>query len=765
MESWLRRIHMSEKAKSAIERITVNEGTFENEVLSPSYINFFYGKNGSGKTSISRQIESGTGIVWADGESPSNYQILVYNQDYIDLRFKTLDKVNGIFTLNEGDGEDDTAKQIETLEEERKRINKRQEEINRDGGEREKVSKARKAAEDIFQGACLRSTKMMREKYKPAFNKASRNPQLSQKIDASAPKDCDEEELDRIFAAAFAEGARPYKFFMMIDGDEHIAKVPTCDLLGEPITSSGNTVFANFVKELQSLAWIEHGHNHFHEKANGLCPYCRQPLPSDYEEQLASCYDEQYQRAIESIKAFRQNYRSHMGVIFTILKTATEQETLPALADSVKALQPQIDNFTRAVQGNLDRIDEKIADPSKVVSLEDLTPMLLDLAYALTKLNDEVQKNNDMVEKLGDTQEQCIKDVWGLIAYRMQGEVETYHLALEETAKATRDLNAEETENKKRLGEIEAQITLLGKSSTTIQAAIDGINTLLHDSGFEGFEIIKSDVAKDAYKVVRGDKKLAVRLSEGEKHFLSFLYFYNQVKGCDENGVMKEKIVVIDDPVSSLDGNALFIISSLVREMIEVCFNNAEYEGETEKGDYIRQLFILTHNAQFHRGITYKQVSRYRSVNFYKINKIHNHSSVKPCIRLNKNIAGQEEENFNPVKNAYAALWAEYQELENPIPLMNVIHRIMDFYFLDMCGEDGMDIRERILVKEKPKFEEDTFFLADSMLQYMGAGINGDMSYDSDEAEAAQIKETFEKIFRLLGQGQHYDMMMERARV
>ena len=756
---------MAEKAKSAIEQITVNEGTFENEVLSPSYINFFYGKNGSGKTSISRQIESGAGLKWAEGESPSNYLFHVYNQDYIDLHFKTLDKVNGIFTLNEGDGKDDTEEKIKALEDERKKINRRQEEINGNGGEREKATQARQAAESAFQGACLRSTKLMRDKYKQAFNRASRNPQLSQKIDATAPKDCNEEELDRIFTAAFAEGVRPYKFFMMIDGEEHIAKVPACDLLGEPITSSGNTVFASFVKELQSLAWIEHGYNHFHEKANGLCPYCRQPIPSDYEEQLASCYDEQYQRAIETIKAFRQNYRSHMGVIFTILKTAAEQETLPALADSVKALQPQINNFTRAVQGNLDRIDEKIADPSKVVSLEDLTPMLLDLAFALTKLNEEVQKNNDMVAKLGDTQEQCIKDVWGLIAYRMQGEVKTYHLALEEAAKTTRDLNAEETENKRRLGEIEAQITLLGKSSTTIQAAIDDINTLLHDSGFEGFEIIKSDVAKDAYKVVRGDKKLAVRLSEGEKHFLSFLYFYNQVKGCDENGVMKEKIVVIDDPVSSLDGNALFIISSLVREMIEVCFNNAEYEGETEKGNYIRQLFILTHNAQFHRGITYKQVSRYRSVNFYKINKIHNHSSVKPCVRLNKNKAGQEKENYNPVKNAYAALWAEYQELENPIPLMNVIHRIMDYYFLDMCGEDGMDIRERILVREKGKFEEDSFFLADSMLQYMGAGINGDMSYDSDEAEAAQIKETFEKIFRLLGQGQHFDMMMERARL
>ena len=751
---------MEGKATSAIEKIIVNEGTFTDEPISPNYINFFFGKNGSGKTSISRQIEGGTGIEWAEGEVPSNYQILVYNQDYIDLHFKTLDKVNGIFTLNEGDGEDDAAAQIEKLEDERKKITKRQNEIL---GERDKISKTRQAAETTFQGACLRNTKEMREKYKQAFNKASRNPQLSQKIDATVPKDCNEEDLSKLFSAAFAEGARSYPFFTMIDGEEHIAKVPTCALLGESINSSGNTVFANFVKEIQSLAWIEQGHALFHEKADGFCPYCHQPLPGDYEQQLASCYDEEYQKAIETIKIFRQNYRAHMGVIFNILKKDREQETLPSLAKQIQDLQPQIDNFTRAVQGNLDRVDEKIADPSKKVELEDLTPMLLDLAYALTKMNEEIQKNNDMVAKLGDTQQQCIRDVWGLIAYRMQGEVETYHIALEEAAKATKELNAEENEKKKRLEEIEKQIAILGKSSTTIQAAIDGINTLLRDSGFEGFEIIKSDMAKDAYKVVRGDKKLAVRLSEGERHFLSFLYFYNQVKGCDENGVLKEKIVVVDDPVSSLDGNALFIISSLVREMIEVCYNNAEYDGETEKGDYIRQLFILTHNAQFHRGITYKQVGRYRCVNFYKITKLHNHSTVKPCVRPSKKAAGTEE-NYNPVKNAYAALWSEYQELENAIPLMNVIHRILDFYFLDMCAEDGMDIREKILVAEKASFDGETYYLADSMLQYMGAGLTGDMSYDNDEAEAEQIKETFEKIFRLLGQGQHFDMMMERSR-
>ncbi len=84
------------KATSAIEKITVNEGTLDNEIIKPNYINVFYGKNGAGKTSISRESEAGRRLVWADGKVPSNYQILVYSQNYIDLHFKTLDKVHGI---------------------------------------------------------------------------------------------------------------------------------------------------------------------------------------------------------------------------------------------------------------------------------------------------------------------------------------------------------------------------------------------------------------------------------------------------------------------------------------------------------------------------------------------------------------------------------------------------------------------------------------------------------------------------------------------
>ena len=43
------------KYKSAIEKIIVSEATFQNSPereIEPSWINFFYGNNGSGKTTI-----------------------------------------------------------------------------------------------------------------------------------------------------------------------------------------------------------------------------------------------------------------------------------------------------------------------------------------------------------------------------------------------------------------------------------------------------------------------------------------------------------------------------------------------------------------------------------------------------------------------------------------------------------------------------------------------------------------------------------------
>lgn len=138
---------------------------------------------------------------------------------------------------------------------------------------------------------------------------------------------------------------------------------------------------------------------------------------------------------------------------------------------------------------------------------------------------------------------------------------------------------------------------------------------------------------------------------------------------------------MLSSEITALNASALFIVSALVREMLGVCSNNVRLEEHEYKGKYIQKIFILTHNAFFHREITYNQVSHYRYVSFFKINKKNNVSSVEKCV-IEASKVSEKDRNYNPVQNSYNALWCEYEMLDSPIPLMNVIRRILEYYFL-----------------------------------------------------------------------------------
>lgn len=73
----------------------------------------------------------------------------------------------------------------------------------------------------------------------------------------------------------------------------------------------------------------------------------------------------------------------------------------------------------------------------------------------------------------------------------------------------------------------------------------------------------------------------------------------------------------------------------------------------------------------------------YDCITFYMVRKTDNHSSTTPCIEKAKELS-EDDRKVNPVQNAYIALWMEYQELNSSIPLLNVICRILKYYFLEL---------------------------------------------------------------------------------
>ena len=96
-------------------------------------------------------------------------------------------------------------------------------------------------------------------------------------------------------------------------------------------------------------------------------------------------------------------------------------------------------------------------------------------------------------------------------------------------------------------------------------------------------EIPGEDSRRIRFEVIRDGKK-AYHLSEGECSLLAFCYFLAKLDDIDTKNA--KPIIWIDDPVSSLDGNHIFFVFSLINaEIVSI--------GRFE------QLFLSTHNLDF----------------------------------------------------------------------------------------------------------------------------------------------------------------------
>ena len=757
---------MQRKVPSAIENITLNRATFTDvPVADLTFVNYFYGNNGAGKSSIAHAIEEDDGVVWADGKSADDYDVLVYNQDFINENFVNYGDLKGVFIFGEEDIE--AKKRIAELTEEKK---KKSDAKVTAGEEYKQKTAGVDAALAQFQEACFSKTADIRKHFEKCMDGKKQKRNFAEAVlGEKTPREHDLSELERLYGVAFDDTARAYAEFKKA-GATTYGSLPGKELLDKVIVSSSDTPFARFLNALGSTAsdWVRDGHTHFSGSAGGKCPYCQQKLPANFENEIAATFDAQYQQDIRDLGQFHATYSRETADIVRALQTNTT-DAMPSL--DLKAYQEKLSLLESKFEVNRQRIAEKVKEPSKTVSLEDTDTLLLEIGAMIDDINKLIKANNDVVAAKKSSKEKCKTEIMQYLAFMLADEVTSYKDEVARLKTEIDDVTERGKKLKKEIGELTREISELNKHNANTEAAIDSINKILRDSGFQGFSIRAKDGVENVYEIVRENGTVAENLSEGERNFIAFLYFYHRVRGSMNSEELKEKIVVIDDPVSSMDSTALFIVSAIVREMINVCRNNTEYLNPQVPGDYIKQLFILTHNVYFHREVTYQQVGYYNCTSFYMIRKNDNVSTVKLCKRQNKEIPS-EEENYNPVQNSYAALWDELRDLHSTIPALNVMRRILEYYFLQLCGYEGSDLRSIVLEKkenrekfikqvegEKPDMTD--YQLASSLLAYINNpnGISDGLNYVEDCEDAEAYKRVFQMIFDALGQSQHYKMM------
>ena len=765
-----------EKRKSAIEKVMIEGRSYDHEEFEPTFINFFFGRNGAGKSTISEMIQSDTGVTWRSGQAANDYNVLAYDQQFISDHFSNFDDLAGVFTLNKVNIE--TQKKIDQLGKDKERLladmGKKNEVIEQKG-------KARIDLKSDSQTRMMRLTDTVRKKFELAMSGKKIAKTFCPEVEKKQPVEHTEEEIMELYAVAYEKGAQTYP--LLKKSDEYPGKydLSRASYLGESIVSTSDTKFARIMEKLGNTDWVKEGHTKYLKKADGICPFCHNPLDHQhFEKELKECFDEEYQDSINAVASFQSAYSSMTEEMIRILEANTSSEFPRA---DFTVYKEKLERLKTIIQNNLQIIQKKVEKPAEKVMLQDIDALISEIDTIIADINTQIQVNNDAYSRKRETKIKCDKLLWEHLAFLVKDEIADFKTKDAAIAEEIKTLEKEKGLLKQSYLDKDAEIKAESGNTVNTDEAFESMNAMLKDSGFQGFSLRKKPGVKNRYEVVRDGNKPVKRLSEGERNFIAFLYFYHLVKGSGAADAAiitstgevtdatdrRDKIVVIDDPVTSMDSGTLFIVSSMVREMVSVCHNNIEVLHPDITGTYIKQIFILTHNAYFHREVTYNMVEYYDCVTFYMVRKTDNHSSITPCIEYAKELS-DDDKNVNPVQNAYTALWTEYQELQSSIPLLNVIRRILQYYFLELCGYQGSNIRDIILKKNKAEvikkradgsIDDMDYHLASSMLSY----IDNDYSFIDgfnliqESVEPEQYRKVMKKIFDKLGQSQHYRMM------
>ena len=330
-------------------------------------------------------------------------------------------------------------------------------------------------------------------------------------------------------------------------------------------------------------AWVQRGLE-LHPSSNGsvTCEFCRNPLSLERREKLERHFNDELRNFQEYIKKSAEGMAAKIKE-FKKLFIPNKAQFYEHFDESVVECTKQIEKARSVIVGILERfrkaLEKKETTLFSSVSVFDLVDDDLEAEKlyreAVDRLNLLIQEHKNVTHNLGNEVESACKKLEEDLAAQ---EIPRWDGLKEDIKTAER----EKKETSRTFHNIKKEIADLEKQIVEHRLPAEELNNEL--KAYLGRDELRFKVKEAGYELARGDYS-ASDLSEGERTAISFLYFLKSLE--DKDFDKEHGIVVIDDPVSSLDANTLFSAFAYMKERTKSC----------------GQLIILTHNFAFFRQI------------------------------------------------------------------------------------------------------------------------------------------------------------------
>lgn len=702
--------------------------------LSPTNkISLLYGLNGTGKSTISNYLYNPELVQYKDCKlhKSSECDMLVYNQQFLNDYFYEEDSLKGIFTLSKENKSilqsiHQETKKLEELEKNKKGIDEKLVDVkNRLSKRKESATNNVWKIKTSYSGGdrvleyCLDGLKRTEK----LFTHISSIP-----LPATKPEDTIEKLKGEVSSI---KGNNAVRINRLNNYNFSGSNIEKDSLFKKVIVGSQEGSVAEFINNLGNIDWVKTGLEYIPEEIseNAVeCPFCQEKtITKQLISSIENVFDLSYENDIEGLKKLQEKYLESaneltFGNIDDLIVVTPEISKQWKLAtEKIKAIHRE----------NTLLIENKLKNPSTPIELNRSDDAVSEINDAATKLNSLIDSHNKKLENKSNSLNEIKNRFWNLMRWDYDQTLSSYETESAELQKEENSILAEQSAKVKEITATNISISTLRKQTVNIEEAIENINNALIEIGVVGFSVVKH--GENLYKVARtdADSDAFHSLSEGEKTVISFLYFIELCKGeKTAESSPKKKVVVIDDPISSLSHLYIFNIGQLIKRTF---FNSKAYE----------QVIVFTHSLYFFYELTHtNKEKRNETQNLYRIIKNSNGSSI----------VGMK---YEEIQNDYQTYWSMIKDDSTPPALIaNCMRNIIEYFFNFVQKKDFNN------VFQKPALSADKF---KAFYRYMNRESHslGQNIFDIKEFNYETFKEGLKLIFEECGYIDHYKAMMK----
>ena len=555
-------------------------------------VNLIYGANGSGKSTVAKFIEAPHSADFACCalEEEGRDQNCVFDRDYIARQFRG-NALTGIFTIGSESIElkEELAALCASREEATAKLAALQEEIN--CASKSKDDAASAFYTDLYKNLC----KAYSDDYPEIFKgyKSSREKFATLMLSTYGYGDLREfsfDELAQRYALLFGDvddGELSPLPQMSADFAAFALVVEQSAIWRDSATGRKDLPISKRVAKLGNQDWLHSGLSYLD---GDICPFCGQHTVSEQlVKQMQDYFEGAFGKTTSVVEDYKKQYERFAKYIGGYL--ASLGESGPALRVAgvdEKAFGAMISAVKNIVDYNLAQIASKLDRPSLPVELKSSDDALNDLCVAVIEINAKLATFKELCASKKREQTSLKRDFWAFLSSRKKDAIAAYIKARNSYDTKLDALNNSAQLAKQNVADIDKNIAAIKQTLSGIASSADRINAMLDSYGFCGFRLKAID-SDGSYAIVREDGSNAIHtVSEGEQNLLAFLYFAESLNG-ELAPSFDGRTVVLDDPVSGLDGDSIAIVAAITSSLA----------ARAEQGDSLKQLTVLTHNRDY----------------------------------------------------------------------------------------------------------------------------------------------------------------------